>query len=433
MRRFKRIRYESGLQKTLRQIKGLPRWQAALALLPMPLLFVGGALGGGLGGFAAALNAGVARRQQMPAAVTALVMLSVSASAYGTYFIVADSLPHTMRSPSGALRTPAVSQPAPIPATRSPIPPASVPTTVVVTPGAIGPRGVELTWPAFVNATGLPANDVMGYLVYRTGPFKAFTAWTPEVIATLGPHETRYVDSAAPALAGPNGGSYTYEVTVSTRSGAVIPGPSLPVQVPPAGRSEIVLHAGAAAMMSSDHPKAVVAKGPSGRLPLRAGHHTDSAGVDRVIFGFGPLPSVLRHAAGVEAHMRLWNCSLDPGPGGGGRFRLHGLRRSFTGSQATWDDAAAGRAWAHPGGDYGEPAGKGVLANNDEPMMCDFDATALVRGWIESPGSEHGLLLKADNETAAPRSQITFFGLDTEGNGNPGLDPTLVVTYTSAR
>src|SRR5215472_13921396 len=310
MRRSKRIRYESGLQRTLRQIKGLPRWQAVLALVPMPLLFVGGALGGGLGCFATAVNVGVARRQQMSAAATALAMFSVSAFAYGTYFIMVGTLLHTMGSPSGTPRTPAISEPAPTPITRSPIPPSSVPTTVVVTPGVIGPAGVELTWPAFVNATGLPANDVMGYLVFRSGPYKPFTASTPEMIATLGPHDTSYLDRAAPALTGPNGGSYTYTVAVSTRSGGMIQGTDLPVQFPPAGRTEIVLRAGAAAMLSSDRPKTALADSQSGQLPLRAGHHTVGAGVDRVIFGFGPLPALLRHAAKVKAHLRLSDCTL---------------------------------------------------------------------------------------------------------------------------
>jgi hypothetical protein len=180
----------------------------------MPLVLIGGALGGGLGGLATAVNAGVARRRQMAAVPTAIAMLSVTAFAYGTYFIVADTLKHTMDTP----RKPAVAEPTPTKITRSPIPPSSVPTSVVVTPGVIGPAGVELTWPAFVNATGLPAGDVMGYLVYRSGPYKPFTAPTSEVIARLGPHDTRYVDSAVPALTGPNGGSYTYRVTVWTRS-----------------------------------------------------------------------------------------------------------------------------------------------------------------------------------------------------------------------
>ncbi|MEV0401390.1 DNRLRE domain-containing protein [Actinoallomurus sp. NPDC050550] len=399
----------------------------------MPLLFVGGALGGGLGGLATAVNAGVARRQQMSAAAIALAMLSVSAFAYGTYFIVAGALLHTMGSPSGTPRTPAISEPTPIPITRSPIPPSSVPTTVVPTPGVIGPRGIELTWPAFVNATGLPANDVMGYLVYRSGPYKPFTASTPEVIATLGPHDTRYVDPAVPTLTGPSGGSYTYRVTVSTRSGATIPGPNLPVQFPSAGRTEIILRANAAAMLSSDRPKTVVAAGQSSQPPLRAGHHTGGAGVDRVIFGFGRLPTLLRHAAKVEAHLRLWDCALESSGDKVGSFRLYGLRRSFTSSKATWNNAAARKAWTDPGGDYGEPARKGILANADDPMMCDLDATALVHDWIGSPRSEHGLLLKAGNETPAPQNQMTFFGLGTEGNDNPGLDPTLVITYTSRK
>jgi hypothetical protein len=429
MRSSGRIRYESGFRRTLRQLKGLPPWQAALALLPMPLIFAGGALGGGLACFATAVSAGVARSQRMPAAATAIAMLSLSAFAYGTYFTVAGALLHTTGTP----RTSTTPDLAPAPTTRSPIPPSSVPATVVVTPGAIGPAGVELTWPAFVNATGLPANDARAYLVYRSGPYKPFTASAAQVIATLSPHATSYVDTAVPALTGRNGGSYTYSVAVVTRSGAMIQGPSLPVLFPRAGRNEIVLRADAAAMLSSDRPKAVVARTASGRLPLRAGPHAVGPGVDRVVFRFAPLPALLRRAAKVEAHLSIWDCSVDSSSGNAGPFRLYELRRSFIGAEATWNSAAAGTAWTNPGGDYGEPASKGILANNDDPMMCDLDATALVRDWIGSPGSEHGLLLRADDEASAPQDQMTFFGLGTEGNDNPGLDPALVITYKLRR
>jgi hypothetical protein len=271
----------------------------------------------------------------------------------------------------------------------------------------------------------------MGYLVYRSGPYKPFTAPTSEMIARLGPHDTRYVDSAVPALTGPSGGSYTYRVTVWTRSGASIPGENLPVQFPPAGRTEIVLRADAAATLSSNRPKTVAADSHSDSPALRAGHHTAGTGVDRVIFRFGPLPAILRHAAKVEAHLSLWSCTRGSRSGRPDPFRLYELRRPFTGSQATWNNAAAGKAWTDPGGDYGEPAGRVIPAkDHDDPMTCDVDATAPVRDWIDSPGSTHGLLLKADNETSAPLNQMTFSGLQDE---NPGLDPTLVITYTSPK
>ena len=426
MPRFRKRRYESGFQKTLRQLKGLPRWQAALALLPVPLVFVGGALGGGLGALATAVNVGVARRRQMSSALTALAMLSVSAFAYGAYLIAVGALAHAMGSPSGAPRTPATSQPASIPATRSPIPPGSVPTSVVVKPGVIGPAGVELTWPAFINASGFPADDVMGYLVYRSGPYKPFEPSPSRVVARLGPHDTRYIDAAVPALTGPKGGSYSYQVAVSIRAGALIQGPVLPVQFPPAGRTEIVLRADAAAMLSSDHPKTVVPGIQSGRRGLSVGHHNVGAGIDRAIVGFGPLPALLRHAGKVEAQLSLWGCTRDSSSDKAGPFRLYGLRRSFTGSLATWNRAAAGQAWSTPGGDYGAPAGKGIPAKDNDPMSCSFDATGPVRGWIRSPRSEHGLLLKADNEAATQQNEMSFSGLQKD---NAALVPTLVLTY----
>lgn len=63
----------------------LPWYQVALAMLPLILIFVGGAIGGGLGGGAYALNLGILRKEEWPSAlrVTAVVlMLPVAFTAY---------------------------------------------------------------------------------------------------------------------------------------------------------------------------------------------------------------------------------------------------------------------------------------------------------------------------------------------------------------
>ena len=71
-------------------------------------------------------------------------------------------------------------------------------------------------------------------------------------------------------------------------------------------------------------------------------------------------------------------------------------------------------------------AAGGLSANlNTDPSRVALDATTIVRGWIGSPNTEHGLLLKGVNETVV--QQHAFFdGIDP---ADPTRTPSLVVTF----
>ena len=90
--------------------------------------------------------------------------------------------------------------------------------------------------------------------------------------------------------------------------------------------------------------------------------------------------------------------------------------------------ARGGADAANRGGDYmTTPAGTGLPPDEADPWWHDFDATAIVRGWISDPGSEHGLLLRANHETD-PQHMAYFAAVSDR---IPSVQrPVLVIIYT---
>lgn len=71
--------------------KSIPIWLVVVAMLPIGLVGVGEALGGGLGGAGAAANLGVARSSlKLPAKLA--IMIGIAALAVGTYAVIAALL-----------------------------------------------------------------------------------------------------------------------------------------------------------------------------------------------------------------------------------------------------------------------------------------------------------------------------------------------------
>src|SRR5262249_42511192 len=105
----------------------------------------------------------------------------------------------------------------------------------------------------------------------------------------------------------------------------------------------------------------------------------------------------------------------------------HGLTRSFTGTQVTWNSAATGTAWTTAGGDFSTTVGGTVSGLTNDPGRQTFDATSIVQGWITTATSDHGLLVKLKAETSKSRQERTIFaGRQT---AESQLVPELVVTY----
>jgi hypothetical protein len=282
-------------------------------------------------------------------------------------------------------------------------------------PSVIHATGAELSWPSYVNITGDPANDLAAYEVHR-GTSSDFTPSAATLVATVNARDTSFTDTSAPASSGPYAGDYFYMVAVRTRSGQLVSGATRFVHLPRPGQTELVLPAGAAATLDSGHPDTVV--DPNG-YSLSVSPEIGDQGADRAIFEFGSLMAIPASAFVADARLRVWCNGSDPS-----HITLYALARTFDASQATWNSAANGVAWTGPGGDYTTPSGAALPMDT----VCEFDATAIVRGWASSLGGTHGLLLKFGNESSSA-GYGSFSAGDTY---HPEDRPQLVVTYESS-
>jgi hypothetical protein len=286
------------------------------------------------------------------------------------------------------------------------------------TPTVMHATGAELSWPSYVNITGDPANDLAAYEVHRSTTAD-FTPSAATLVATVKVHDTSFTDTTAPASSDPRAGDYYYMVAVRTKSGQLIAGPTSFVQLPRPGQTELVLPTDAATTLGAGGPNTIV--DPNG-YSLSVSPDIGGQGAERAIFEFGSLKAIPSGAFVADARLNVWCKGTDAGP-----ISVYALTRTFDASQATWNSAANGIAWTHPGGDYTTPSGAALPMDTADPEVCEFNATAIVRGWTSSPDGKHGLLLKFGNETSS-----AGYGSFSAGDTYHPLDrPQLVVTYES--
>ena len=310
-----------------------------------------------------------------------------------------------------------------------------VPGVTVNPPAVIHATGAELSWPAYSNTTGNSANDLAGYEVHRA-VYQSFTPGANTEVSPVPANQTTFVDSTAvPTPANnsdPYGNAYYYMVAVRTKGGQLIPGPTQLVRLPEAGRTTLLIPAVAGTTLSSAQPATVLNTLNNGGVQepwLEVGDNSSTYGVARSVFDFGQLSQVPANSFVLDAHLKVWQETTTTNTSGAS-YELHALTRSFTGSQATWNSAATGTAWTTPGGDY-TAAPDGTLSGfTNDPSRRDFDATSIVQGWINTAGTDHGLLLKLAKETSADPQERTLFA--APGTAEPQLAPELVVTYLDA-
>jgi hypothetical protein len=330
---------------------------------------------------------------------------------YGGTSMVPGAMPASAAPTAPAtVSTPA--QPAPSLTPASTWPPRPV---ALDAPSVIHATGAALSWPPYGNVTGDPGNDLAAYEVHR-GTRPGFTPSPATLVATLNADRTSFTDTTAPASGAPHAGDYYYMVAVRTKSGKLISGTTRFVQLPGPGQSELVVPADAAATINSRYPDTMV---DTSEYSLSAGPDTGQ-GADRAIIEFAPLTAIPSGAAVAGARLRVWCAGSDAGP-----IVVYAMTRTFYAQEATWNTAGDGVAWARPGGDYTTPSGAALPIDTADPDVCEFDATAIARGWASPRGAEHALLLKARNE-AASSGHGSFSAGDTYF---PQRRPQLIVTY----
>ncbi|WP_069462975.1 DNRLRE domain-containing protein [Actinacidiphila rubida] len=307
-----------------------------------------------------------------------------------------------------------------------------VPGVALSAPTVIHATGAELSWPTYTNTSGDTGNDLAGYEVHRS-IYQTFTPSASTRIAPIKPGTTAFTDSTAVPTAAdsadPYGNAYYYMVVVKTKSGALIPGPTQLVRLPKAGRTTLIVPAQSATTLSSAEPGTVLntlSNGGTSEPWLEVGNSSATYGVARSVVNFPALSAVPAGSTVLDAHLKLWQETTTTGTSGA-VYELHALTRPFTGSQATWNSAATGTAWTKAGGDVTAAADGTVGGLTNDPNRQTFDATSIVQGWINTPSTDDGLLVKlAAETTTSPQERTIFAGPAT---AEPALAPALVVTY----
>jgi RHS repeat-associated protein len=300
----------------------------------------------------------------------------------------------------------------------------------------IDSTGAHLSWSAYQDPTGnnpvlTPWDDLRDYRVYRsTTP--NFTPSASTLIATVS-GKTSYTDtSATPTPPGsPQLNTYYYMVAVRTIGYNLIPGSTEQVQVPTAGSTEQVVGDYGATTLSKAQPN-TNEKHFTGQPWLAAGNNDPTYGVTRAVVSFPSMSSAGIPPAAVvtDAEFRLWGFSNHNTGTAAASYEVHPLTQDFDAPTATWNNASSGTPWATAGGAYGAATGT-VSGLANAPGRVQWPVTSAVQGWISTPASEHGLLVKVASESSSTALEQELF-LDNSASNDAALRPQLVVTYTQA-
>ena len=105
------------------------------------------------------------------------------------------------------------------------------------------------------------------------------------------------------------------------------------------------------------------------------------------------------------------------------------LKRAWAETEATWTNARSTVRWQEPGAsganDAGGRSGGAPIWTTD--AWFSFDVTSLVRNWIESPSSNHGVILRAS--ASVPDIRYDFVASNTTVASQQGYRPELIVSY----
>ncbi|MCX3064245.1 golvesin C-terminal-like domain-containing protein [Streptomyces beihaiensis] len=308
--------------------------------------------------------------------------------------------------------------------------------TALDSPTVIHSTGPELHWPAYKNTSGDPGLDISQYELYRSTQ-QAFNPSPATLVAPIGATATAYTDTTATPTPDSStaeiGRSYYYQIAVRTKNGQLLGSPTRIVGVPKAGRTMRLLQGTTAVKdttLSSGQPTtnedAIQSYG-IGQKWLEVGNNSTTYGKARAALHFdtSAIPS---SATVLESRLFMWGAETTYSSSGA-IYELHGLNKNFGETTATWNNSDTGTAWSTPGGDYSATVSDTVGSVHDVGRHW-WDATSLTQGWITSPTTNHGALVKLSDESATGAQERTLF-LSSEAS-DPQLGPLLRVIYVDS-
>ncbi|GII56068.1 hypothetical protein Pth03_44570 [Planotetraspora thailandica] len=300
------------------------------------------------------------------------------------------------------------------------------PGVAVDPPTTIHATGAELSWPAYQDPSAASADDIVEYQVHRS-VYQTFTPSAATLVAPVSVGTRSFVDTTAtptPAdSTDPFGNVFYYMVAVKTKDGRIIPGPTQLAGLPKAGRVTKILQGGNPDTTLSSTQPDTNQDLLSGAPWLSVGNNSATFGKTRAVLKFPGVADIPATARVLDASLDLWAVSMTGS--GTASYELRALTRDFAEATATWNKATSTTAWTTPGGDYAPTASSTVTGITNDPFRRTWNATSMVQGWVTTPTSNQGMMIKLANETS-PAERAIFLSDETE---EPQLRPQLRVTY----
>ncbi|MFI6951536.1 DNRLRE domain-containing protein [Streptomyces sp. NPDC050422] len=304
-------------------------------------------------------------------------------------------------------------------------------------PTVVHDTGPELSWSAYSNKSGDTGQDIVEYQLHRSTQ-QVFTPSAATLIAPVDKAATAYTDTTAtptpPTSAEEISRTYYYQIAVKTKDGSVIGSPTRVVGVPKSGRTMKLVQGTAGGVtdttLSSQQPTTnqdTIQSFGVGQKWLSVGNNSGTYGKTRTALKF-PTASIPTTATVLESKLYMWGAETTTGTNGA-IYELHGLTKDFAETTSTWNSAATGTAWTAPGGDFSGTVSD-TVAQVEEVGRHWWDATSLTQGWVKTPTSNKGALVKLKDETTTGPQERTLF-LASEGEDQQ-LGPLLRVIYVDA-
>ncbi|MEU5722817.1 DNRLRE domain-containing protein [Micromonospora sp. NPDC047738] len=155
------------------------------------------------------------------------------------------------------------------------------------------------------------------------------------------------------------------------------------------------------------------------------GNNSSYYGDTRGLVKFPTLTGIPTDAKIVGAELRMYNTYLYDGLDTDEYVDVYKLKRAFNETKATWNTYDGVNAWTTAGGDYDTAWKASFNGFTNDPEWETWDVTTAVDGWVKTPASNYGLLLRQRDEVNQTARAML---LSSEGE-EPLLRPTLEVTY----
>ncbi|GAB2997853.1 hypothetical protein GCM10023080_074750 [Streptomyces pseudoechinosporeus] len=231
------------------------------------------------------------------------------------------------------------------------------------------------------------------------------------------------------------GRSYYYQIAVKTVDGQLLGSPTRIVGIPQAGRTMRLIQGTAGGVtdstLSSAQPTTnqdAIRSAGAGQKWLTVGNNSPTYGKTRAVMKFPASALPPTTATVLESRLFMWGAETTTDTNGA-IYELHGLTKDFDETTTTWNNATSSTAWTAAGGDFSSTVSD-TVASVSEVGRHWWDATSLTQGWIKTPTSNKGALIKLKDESATgPQERTVFLASETS---DQQIGPLLRVIYVDS-